>query len=194
MIGYLKGKIISSKPTQLIIDVLGVGYLVQISISTFEKISQLNEVSLFIYTSVKEDSITLFGFYEESEKEMFKLLISVNGIGPKSAQSILSGITVDSLKDAIETGNINRIVAIPGIGRKTAERLIIELRGKVDEIISGSETKTEVSSRTEAISALTTLGYNIKIAEKIIKEVLAGNPNLGLEDLIRQSLMSLNKS
>ncbi|MBA4251470.1 MAG: Holliday junction branch migration protein RuvA [Chlorobiaceae bacterium] len=194
MIGYLKGKIISSKPTQLIIDVLGVGYLVQISISTFEKISQLNEVSLFIYTSVKEDSITLFGFYEESEKEMFKLLISVNGIGPKSAQSILSGITVDSLKDAIETGNINRIVAIPGIGRKTAERLIIELRGKVDEIISGSETNTEVSSRTEAISALTTLGYNIKIAEKIIKEVLAGNPNLGLEDLIRQSLMSLNKS
>ena len=194
MIGYLKGKIISSKPTQLIIDVLGVGYLVQISISTFEKISQLNEVSLFIYTSVKEDSITLFGFYEESEKEMFKLLISVNGIGPKSAQSILSGITVDSLKDAIETGNINRIVAIPGIGRKTAERLIIELRGKVDEIISGSETKTEVSSRTEAISALTTLGYNIKVAEKIVKEMLIGNPNLGLEDLIRQSLMSLNKS
>lgn len=194
MIGYLKGKIISSKPTQLIIDVLGVGYLVQISISTFEKISQLNEVSLFIYTSVKEDSITLFGFYEESEKEMFKLLISVNGIGPKSAQSILSGITVESLKDAIETGNINRIVAIPGIGRKTAERLIIELRGKVDEIISGSETKTEVSSRTEAISALTTLGYNIKVAEKIVKEMLIGNPNLGLEELIRQSLMSLNKS
>ena len=123
MIGYLTGKIISRKPTRILLDVNGVGYTVNISINTFEKISDKEAISLFIHTSVKEDSITLFGFFTEPEKQMFELLISVTGIGPKLAQSILSGIQTDDLKDAIQRGDVSRIIAVPGIGRKTGERL-----------------------------------------------------------------------
>ncbi len=166
MIGFLSGNIISIKPTKIVLDVNGVGYLVNISINTFENISEKKNISLHIYTSVKEDSITLFGFYSETEKEMFELLISVSGIGPKLALSVLSGIQVDDLKTAIEAGDISRIVAVPGVGRKTAERVVLELRSKVDKI---SETESKgifYSIKSEAVSALTTLGYNYKQAEK----------------------------
>ncbi|MFA6598588.1 MAG: Holliday junction branch migration protein RuvA [Ignavibacteriaceae bacterium] len=195
MIGFLKGKIISLRPTKIILDVNGVGYLVFISITTFEKISSLPEVSLFIHTHVKEDSLTLFGFFSESEKEMFELLISISGIGPKSAQTILSGISVDELKEAIEFANIGRLIAIPGIGRKTAERLLIELRGKVEGISSlGSESTGQKSSiKNEATTALTTLGYNVKLAEKVVREISTENPDITLEDIIRKSLSMLNK-
>jgi len=194
MIGYLKGKIISLKPTKIILEVNGVGYLVFISITTFEKISSLSEVSLYIHTHVKEDSLTLFGFFSESEKEMFELLISISGIGPKSAQTILSGISVDELKEAIEFSNIGRLVAIPGIGRKTAERLLIELRGKVEGIsASGSGGEPKLTIKSEAVAALSTLGYNSKIAEKVVREISAENPDITLEDIIRKSLSILNK-
>ena len=139
MIGYLRGKIISKKPTRVTIDVNGVGYLVNISISTFEKIADKEEVSLYTYLVVKEDALDLYGFYSIPEKEMFELLISVNGIGPKTAQSILSGIQIADLKEALKTGNIGRIVSVPGIGRKTAERMMIELRDKVESLAMGIE-------------------------------------------------------
>ncbi|RMD51493.1 MAG: Holliday junction branch migration protein RuvA, partial [Ignavibacteria bacterium] len=132
MIGYLRGKIVSKKPTQIILDVNGVGYLINITTSTFETIGNKEEISLFTYLSVKEDSLTLYGFSSVAEKEMFQLLISISGIGPKLAQGILSGIQIDELKSAIQEGNVTRIVAIPGIGRKTAERLLVELRDKVE--------------------------------------------------------------
>lgn len=192
MIGYLTGKIISSKPTQIILDVNGVGYLVNISISTFEKISEKESVSLFIHTSVKEDSITLFGFYTQSEKEMFELLISISGIGPKVSLGILSGIAVDDLKDAISNGNVSRLIAIPGIGRKTAERVVLELRNKVDSIKSDGSIK-EISVKDEAVSALATLGYQRQIAEKVVRDLLSENPNYSLEELIRKALAGLNK-
>lgn len=192
MIGYLTGKIISSKPTQIILDVNGVGYLVNISISTFEKIYDKESVSLFIHTSVKEDSITLFGFYTQSEKEMFELLISISGIGPKVSLGILSGIAVDDLKDAIANGNVSRLIAIPGIGRKTAERVVLELRNKVDSIKSDGSIK-ETSVKDEAVSALATLGYQRQIAEKVVRDLLAENPNYSLEELIRKALAGLNK-
>lgn len=194
MIGFLKGKIISLKPTKIILDVNGVGYLVFISITTFEKISSLTEVSLFIHTHVKEDSLSLFGFFSESEKEMFELLISISGIGPKSAQTILSGISVDELKEAIEFANIGRLIAIPGIGRKTAERLLIELRGKVEGISSlGASTEPKSNIKSEATTALTTLGYNVKLAEKVVRDISTENPEISLEDIIRKSLSVLNK-
>lgn len=187
MIGYLKGKIISSKPTQILLEVNGVGYKVGISINTFEKIVDKSEVSLFIHTYVKEDSLSLFGFFTESEKEMFELLISISGIGPKIALGLLSGISVDSLKEAIEEGNVTRITAVPGIGRKTAERLVLELRTKVENISAGEFMKTQPSVKSEAISALTTLGYNVKTAEKIVRELLLENSDYALEDLIKKS-------
>ncbi len=193
MIGYLKGKIISSKPTQIILDINGVGYKVGISINTFEKIVDKEDVSLFIHTHVKEDSISLYGFFTESEKEMFELLISISGIGPKIALGLLSGISVESLKEAIEEGNIARITAVPGIGRKTAERLVLELRSKIEGISAGEFTTVQPSIKSEAISALTTLGYNVKVAEKVVRELLIENSNYALEDLIKKALANLNK-
>lgn len=193
MIGYLKGKIISSKPTQIVLDVNGVGYKVGISINTFEKIVNKTEVSLFVHTHVKEDSISLYGFFTEPEKEMFELLISISGIGPKIALGLLSGISVDSLKEAIEEGNVTRITAVPGIGRKTAERLVLELRSKVEGISAEQFTTLQPSTKSEAISALTTLGYNVKTAEKIVRELLLENSDYALEDLIKNALSRLNK-
>lgn len=193
MIGYLSGKIISSKPTRITLDVNGVGYVVNISINTFEKISNKESVNLFIHTNVKEDSISLFGFYTESEKEMFESLICVNGIGPKLAISILSGILVDELRHAIMAGDISRIVSIPGIGRKTAERLVLELKSKIASISSEEETKIPISIKNEAIAALTTLGYNLKQAEKSVRDILTAEPNVTLEDLIKKALGSLNR-
>ena len=192
MIGFLTGKIISSKPTQILLDVNGVGYVVNISINTFENISDKETVSLFIHTSVKEDSISLFGFFTQSEKEMFELLISISGIGPKVSLGILSGIAVDDLKEAISSGNISRLVAIPGIGRKTAERVVLELRNKV-ETIKPEGVFRESSTKDEAIAALSTLGYQRQLSEKVVRDLLSENAKLSLEELIRKALAALNK-
>lgn len=193
MIGYLSGKIISSKPTKIIVDAAGVGYVVNISINTFEKISEKESVSLFIHTVVREDAITLFGFYNESEKEMFEHLISVNGIGPKLAISLLSGIQTNELKSAIQSGDVSRIIAVPGIGRKTAERLVLELRSKVDNVADEGTSVTSVSRKNEAVLALATLGYNSKTAEGAVRNILNSAPDLTLEELIKKALSDLNK-
>ena len=193
MIGHLSGKIIASKPTQLLLDVNGVGYLINISINTFEKISNKEIVHLFIHTNVKDDSIALYGFYKESEKEMFELLISISGIGPKLALSLLSGIATEDLKNAIETGDVSRIVAIPGIGRKTAERLILELKTKVREVVADSEGTVHHGVKQEAVAALTTLGYNQSMADKVVRQILSASPTCTLEELIKRSLGELNK-
>uniref|UniRef100_A0A7V2ZHI0 Holliday junction branch migration complex subunit RuvA n=1 Tax=Ignavibacterium album TaxID=591197 RepID=A0A7V2ZHI0_9BACT len=193
MIGFLRGKVVSAKPTQIILDVNGVGYLVNISISTFEKISDQNEISLFIHTHVREDALSLYGFYTEAEKEMFELLISISGIGPKVALSILSGITVDELQNAIQTENVSRLVSVPGVGRKTAERVVLELKSKVGFIETTVSKGIDYTVKQEAVLALTTLGYNQKIAEKVVRDLLSENSSITLEDLIRKSLSELNK-
>ena len=192
MIGFLSGKIIFSKPTKILLDVNGVGYLVNISINTFEQITGKEAVSLFVHTNVKEDSISLYGFFSEAEKEMFELLISITGIGPKLAVSILSGIRVDELKHAIRSANLSRIVAVPGIGRKTAERLVLELKTKVDQV-KGEEKEISFSIKNEAIAALTTLGYNSKLAEQTVREIFGQETAISLEELIKKALSDLNK-
>ena len=193
MIGYLTGKIISAKPTQILLDVNGVGYEIKISINTFERISGKETASLHIYTSVKEDSISLFGFHSEAEKEMFELLISISGVGPKSALSLLSGISTDELRQAIINSNAERIIAVPGIGRKTAERLILELKNKVRDIKEEGITPSKPSLQKEAVSALTTLGYNLVSSEKSVNKILSDLPDCSLEELIKKSLKELNK-
>lgn len=193
MIGYLSGKIISLKPTQVLLDVNGVGYQIFISISTFEKISESLSVSLFIHTHVREDALNLFGFYSEEEKEMFEMLISISGIGPKVALSILSGISVDDLSDAILRGDVGRLISIPGVGKKTAERIVLELKTKVSELETSFSPMTDYSIRQQAISALVTLGYNQKNSEKIVRDLLTSNPNLTLEEIIKKSLTEFNR-
>ena len=194
MIGYLSGKIVSKKPTRIIVDVNGVGYLVNISISTFEKIAEKEEVALYTYLAVKDDALDLYGFYSIAEKEMFELLISVSGIGPKSAQSILSGIQIEDLKEALKTGNIARIISVPGIGRKTAERMMVELRDKVESLSEGTGDISFGSNvRGDAIAALVNLGYNQKVAERTVRAVSDKNPGISIEDLIKESLAGLNR-
>ena len=124
---------------------------------------------------------------------MFELLISISGIGPKLALSLLSGIEANDLKEAIGIGDISRIVAIPGIGRKTAERLILELKGKVSSISESAETEKDRGVKQEAISALTTLGYNFATAEKVVRKILSASPSIAIEELIKKSLGELNK-
>ncbi len=193
MIGYLRGVIRSPKPGQVILDVNGAGYLVNISFATFEAISKHKEAELFIYTSVREDAIVLFGFSEETEKAMFELLITVNGIGPKLALNVLSGIRVAELQKAIARGDLQTIVSIPGIGKKTAERLVLELKGKMD---IGASVPTlgikERSVRSEAGTALVGLGYNQKTAEKMVSDILDTNPDISIEELLKQSLRKLS--
>lgn len=196
MIGFLTGKIISKKPTQILLDVNGVGYSVNISITTFEKLGGENSTaSLYTFLSVKEDALDLYGFSTEAEKEMFRLLISVSGIGPKLAQSILSGIQIEELKEALQVGNISRLVAIPGIGRKTAERMLIELRDKVEKLAEEfiEVTNAKFAIKNDAVSALTSLGYNSKTAEKVVRDILEKTPDATIEDLVKNSLSILNK-
>jgi len=193
MIGYLTGKTITLKPTHLLLDVNGVGYSIKISLTTFEEISDKEIISLFIHTNVKEDSISLYGFFTKGEKQMFELLISVSGVGPKIALSILSGIRVEDLRYALQSGDISRIVAVPGIGKKTAERLSLELRNKVSDIIEVEGGSSASSIRTEAVSALATLGYNLKQAEKVVSEILNTNSNIDIEELLKEALTILSK-
>lgn len=194
MIGYLTGKLVSKKPTQIILDVNGVGYLVNISITTFEKIPQEKEdISLFTYLSVKEDALDLYGFFTLAEKEMFEMLISVNGIGPKLAQSILSGIEIQELKEALKLGNLSRIIAIPGIGRKTGERLLVELRDKVESIAESFDTVISTSTvKSDAVAALLSLGYNQKISERIVRKLVDAKPDIQIEELVKEALSELN--
>ncbi|HPO54399.1 MAG: Holliday junction branch migration protein RuvA [Ignavibacteriales bacterium] len=192
MIAYLKGGILSKKPGKIILDVNGVGYLVLISANTFDQIALLDSVELFIHTAVKEDSITLFGFKSENEKMMFELLISVNGVGPKTALGILSGINVDDLKRAIISSDLNRISMVPGIGKKLAERLVIELKSKIDMVYEEPGQKRIYSGRSEAISALTALGFNFKNVELVIKEISINESDLSAEELIKKALSRLS--
>ena len=195
MIGYLTGKIISKKPTQVLLDVNGIGYLINISINTFEKLPADNlQVSLYTYLNVQENALTLYGFSAPAEKEMFELLISISGIGPKLAQGVLSGIQIGELREAIRSANTSRIIAVPGVGKKTAERLIIELRDKVEAISveSDSGSSASYSVRRDAISALASLGYNAKTAENAVRKALSDNPSSLIEEVVKNALAVLN--
>lgn len=192
MIGALNGKILNLKPTSLILMTGGTGYEVNISINTYDRILNSTETFLYIHTSVKEDAITLYGFYTDEEREMFRLLISVSGIGPKTAQSVLSKIKPDELKIAIGSGDVKRISATPGIGKKTAERLILELRSKVDFTSAESMMTVSGNTRSEAILALQALGYNLKTSSDSVSSILKTTPEITLENLIKAALKMMN--
>ncbi|GJQ33485.1 MAG: Holliday junction ATP-dependent DNA helicase RuvA [Ignavibacteriaceae bacterium] len=192
MIGFLKGQLLIKKPTQLLIDVNGVGYEVSISLMTFEKIGDADDAALFIHTNVSQDAITLYGFSSEDEREMFRLLVSVSGVGPKTALALLSGIRVDELRFAIETGDTHRIHAAPGIGKKTAERLVLELKGKVSNIQTGtSSVFSQRGARADALTALVTLGFNAKSAEKVVDAITGEDPAATVDEIVKQALKKL---
>jgi Holliday junction DNA helicase RuvA len=198
MISFLKGTIIEKKPTEVVIETNSVGFSVLISVKTSENIPEEGN-ECFLYTTLipKEDSLSLFGFYSKQERELFKMLINIPGIGPKSALGILSSIFPDDLINMIASGNTNLLQKIPGIGKKTAERIILELKDKVtsfaiDNVLSIEKTK--FNTRQEALDAMIMLGYNKNTAEKIIKEVVSSSQkDLSTEEIIKYSLQKIMK-
>ena len=196
MIASLHGTLVRKSPTEIVIDVQGVGYGVSIPLSTFEVLGDLNtQVSLFTYLHVREDALQLFGFVSEEERNLFKLLISVTGIGPKMGQSILSGISGAELRNAIIQGNSAMLTSVPGVGRKLAERLVLELRDKIGKVSPGSSllaasTEAQTQIRSEALLALTSLGYNRAAAERAIRQAIKDNSSVeaSIELLIKAAL------
>jgi len=199
MIALLTGRLAHKSPDAIIIDVNGVGYRVQIPFSTYYELPEEGKtVSLSIYTHVKEDAISLFGFRTVTEKEFFQLLITVSGIGPKMARDILSNIQPDELAAAIVQGNLARLSAIPGIGKKTAERLVLELKEKVRKMdvapsattAAPSEAPPEVAD--DVASALVNLGYKEAVVRKVLAEMII-EPGASTELVLRQALKVLMK-
>ena len=196
MIASLNGVLKSKSPTEVLVDVNGVGYAVSIPLSTYSKLGDINSpVQLLTHLHVREDAMQLFGFSSEQERQLFRLLISISGIGPKTAQGILSSISAQDLQQHITSGNTAALTSIPGIGRKTAERLVVELKDKIGKmgVASGAGTMPgdkNAEARNEALLALTSLGYNRLSAEKAIRMALADSPTspLTVEELIKKAL------
>ena len=198
MIAHLKGKLTYKSPIAIIVDVNGIGYQVFVSLSTFYALPELkSEVFLDIYTHVREESLKLFGFYTIDEKKIFEKLISINKVGPKLALTILSGMSPVELFTTIDSNNIERLNTIPGIGSKTAARLILEMRDKMGQLALDSEiTNGSISQNVlfdDALSALVNLGYKKSQAEQALKKVWPeGEPEDSIEDLIKKSLNLLS--
>ena len=193
MIHHLKGKLIEKNPTNLVIDCGGVGYFVNISLHTFSKIPDAENVQVFTHLQVKEDSHTLFGFAEKSEREIFRLLLSVSGIGSSTARSMLSSLSPLQIRDAIASGDVLTIQGIKGIGAKTAQRVILDLKDKILKIYDIDEVSlnSNNTNKDEALSALEVLGFARKQAERVIDKVLAQDSSLSVENIIKQTLKNL---
>jgi holliday junction DNA helicase RuvA len=193
MIAHLRGKLLAKHPNYAIVEAGGVGYEVNISIPTFSGLPALGiEVSLFVHTHVREDALSLFGFLGAEDKQLFEKLLSVSGIGPKLAITILSGMQADSMVSAIKGNNVAALVRIPGIGKKTAERMVLELRDKLDGF--GAQPVSAASSPIEedVVSALVNLGYNRAVVEKALAQLTKG-PGESFDNLFRQTLAALAK-
>ncbi|MFK5972157.1 MAG: Holliday junction branch migration protein RuvA [Flavobacteriaceae bacterium] len=193
MIHHLKGKLIEKNPTHVIIECGGVGYFVNISLHTFSKIADAENISLFTHVQIKEDSHTLFGFSEKSEREIFRLLLSVSGIGSSTARTMLSSMSPAQIRDAIAGGDAPSIQAIKGIGVKTAQRVILDLKDKVLKIYSIEEVShfSNNTNKDEALSALEVLGFVRRQAEKAVDKVLSQDSSLSTENIIKLALKNL---
>ncbi|MRI02484.1 Holliday junction branch migration protein RuvA [Kriegella sp. EG-1] len=193
MIHHLKGKLIEKNPTHLIVECAGVGYFVNISLNTFSKVLDSESVHIYTHLQVKEDAHSLFGFAEKSEREIFRLLLSVSGIGSSTARTMLSSLTPIQIRDAIATGDVPTIQSIKGIGAKTAQRVILDLKDKILKIYNIDEVSlsSNNTNRDEALSALEVLGFVRKQAEKAVDKVLGLDPALSVEETIKQALKNL---
>jgi len=193
MIAHIQGKLVEKTPTDVIIDCNGVGYFVNISLNTYSKIPDTEVVKLFTFLQIKEDSHSLYGFVEKSERELFKLLLSVSGIGANIARTMLSSLDPKQIIQSIATGNVTVIQSIKGIGSKTAQRVILDLKDKVIKIYNIDEISTVQNNtlREETLSALEVLGYPKKSAERLVDKIIAENPEASLENIIKLALKSL---
>ena len=200
MTTYLHGTLTKKSPTEIVVDLHGLGYSVHISLSTYELLPELqSELHILIHHHIREDAQVLYGFMQENEREMFRLLIGVSGIGPKMAQTILSGIRPAELVRTISAGAIASLQAIPGVGKKTAERMIVELKDKIGKMdiagVSSELPASMTSVRSEALTALISLGLTREKAEQSIRNILNENhgESISVEDLIKQALKQSGK-
>jgi Holliday junction DNA helicase RuvA len=202
MIGFLSGKILEKEANTVIVDVSGVGYEVTIPLSTFYELGEVgSDVQLRIYTLVREDALQLFGFKTSRERDIYLKLISVQGIGAKSGIAMLSGMNADEIVTAIRTNNLVRLTSIPGVGKKTAERMVIELRDKIGDLSAGAAASasgagSDQSSDTvfdDALSALVNLGYQRNAAEKALQDSAKDGSELSVQKLLRAALQKLAK-
>jgi len=193
MITHLKGRLVEKNPTYVVIECAGVGYFVNISLHTFSKISDSESIQLYTHLQVKEDSHTLYGFVENSEREIFRLLLSVSGIGSSIARTMLSSLTPLQIRDAIACGDVPTIQAVKGIGAKTAQRVILDLKDKVLKIYNIDEVSPNLNNtnKEEALSALEVLGFARRQSEKAVDKVLSQDPTLSVEDIIKHALKNL---
>jgi len=198
MIARLRGTLAAKSPGEIIVDVGGTGYQVFVSLNTFYELPDLGqEVSLSIYTHVREDALQLYGFVDRTEKSVFELLLAVSGIGPRLAKNVLSGIPAHEMVRALTQGNVDRLMAIPGVGRKLAERLTVELKNRAASLVSGNgegarsaDGCVRLETLREAASALVNLGYRRQEAERAVKDA-AARAGDRLEEIIRVALRSI---
>ncbi len=193
MITHIQGKLVEKNPTDVVIDCNGIGYLLNISLHTFSQLPDKENIKLYTHLQVKEDSHTLFGFSSLAEREIFRLLISVSGIGASTARTMLSALTPKQVREGIATENTALIQSIKGIGLKTAQRTIIELKDKILKVYDIDEVSVsqDNTAKDEALSALEVLGFNKKQAERVIDKFVASQPQANVETIIKEALKSL---
>lgn len=193
MITHISGKLVEKNPTYVVIETNGVGYCLNISLNTFSQLSDNETVFLYTHLYVKEDSHTLFGFITKTEREIFRLLISVSGVGPSIARIMLSSMTTDEIQHAIASGNVSAIQSVKGIGAKTAQRVLVDLRDKISKtyIIDEVSFPQNNTTKNEALSALEVLGFTKKQCEKVLDKILLEDKTLSVEILIKKALKNL---
>jgi holliday junction DNA helicase RuvA len=196
MIGLLRGRLLEKRPNQVILDVGGVGYLVAVPLSTFAALGDLHaEVTLLIHTHVREDSLALYGFLSAREKHLFELLLGASGVGPTLALKTLSGMNVEELVPAIRSGDLARLTKIPGVGRKTAERMVVELKDKLAAVVIETEKPAPSSPagvEADVKSALLNLGYSERSADAALAEAKREAGTLNFEKILRVALTALS--
>ncbi len=196
MIAFLRGRVLDKQPNRIVVDVSGVGYDVSVPLSTFYGLGEIgSEIALRIHTHVREDALALYGFATRLEQDLFERLISVSGIGPKLALAVLSGIEPSDLMRAIERSDLARLTAIPGVGKKTSERIVLELKDRLPKVhTAASDTPHEPSLlRDDLLSALMNLGYHRPLAEKAVDAAIKNVPGGDFERTLKQSLRELAK-
>ena len=193
MITQLKGLLVEKYPTHLVIDCHGVGYQVNISLHTFGQLKNQDSIKIYTHLQIKEDAHILYGFITELERAIFRLLISVSGIGSSIARTMLSSLTPEQVQNAIVSEDLNRIKSVKGIGLKTAQRLIIELKDKIKNLygIEQIHTKSNNTTKEETLSALEVLGYSRRVSEKVIDNLIQSDPESSIETLIKLALNKL---
>jgi len=192
MYEYIQGKIAELTPANVVIDNQGIGYFINISLNTYSALSGKDQAIVFLHHVVREDAQLLFGFHNKAEREIFRQLITVSGIGANTARMMLSSMSPMEIRDAILTANVSLLSSIKGIGAKTAQRVIIDLKDKVgkSEISSDFLLTLGNTNREEALSALVMLGFTKNTVEKVLDKVLKDNPKAGVEELVKQALKS----